>query len=420
MTFSSNDLYQFSIVAFNGKKQITFTSPAIVRAIVAPTGAIYYSMGVSVAQDPVPVTHFYFSLPAPTTAVPRRGILVDFSSDESFATDVQSTFAYDRHVGSATNIPLYIPSPQLLLQPPQASYGQLATESLSVAVVVIASTKTHLVSRSQFRRGWDLPWSNGRAVLHPGKVYYARAYAVNNAGFGPMSADKTQYFVAEVNPSELDPKGGTIVSVMGRGLGVAEMMSTVTVSIGATRCDTVQAARSDGTLMICRAGQGVAGPSQSLSVTIGNASLAPIVLRYDSMFEYSGPKVERIQPSVVASVNASTVITIYGRNFGAAEDHKLIGLIMTSGGVVHVYVAQRAKRSSPAVGNRARRCSSITLWSDEQAVCTPPPTLDVSGHVRVIVNALRSPISSDNLFTISSGLGKVGAAARCLAVGPQP
>ena len=333
-----NALYQFRIVAFNGKKSISSTSPAIARAIVAPTGPIYYSMGVSVAQEPHPVTHFYFTLSAPTTAVPRRGILVDFSSDASFSSDVQSTFAYDRHVGSAENIRRDIPSPQLMLQPDQASYGQLAIESLSVAVVVISSGTTHLVTRSQFRRGWDLPWSNGRAALQKGKVYYARAYSVNNAGFGPSAADITQYFVAEVNPSELDPKGGTIVSLIGRGLGIAEMMSTVTVKIGATKCDTPQAARSDGTLLVCRAGQGIAGPSHSLFVTIGNASLAPVLLRYDSMFEYSGPKVERIQPSIVSSINASTVITIFGRNFGAAEDHKITGLIQTSGGVVHVYV----------------------------------------------------------------------------------
>jgi hypothetical protein len=40
-------------------------------------------------------------------------------------------------------------------------------------------------------------------------------------------------------------------------------------------------------------------------------------------------------------------------------------------------------------------------------VCTPPPTLDVSGHVRVVVNALRSPVTNDNYLMISSGAGKV-------------
>ena len=54
-----------------------------------------------------------------------------------------------------------------------------------------------------------------------------------------------------------------------------------------------------------------------------------------------------------------------------------------------------------------RRCVSVSLWSDEQALCVPPATLDISGHVRVIVNSLRSPISSENLLTISSGIGKV-------------
>ena len=336
LSFIPNELYIFTIVAFNGKKTISFTSPAVARAIVAPTGTIYYSMGVSVAQEPNPVTHFYFTLPAPSTSVPRRGILVDFSTDASFGSDVQSTFAYDRHVGSATNFQPYIPSPQLLLQPALASYGQLTTESLSVAVVVVSSGTSHLVSRSQFRRGWDLPWSNGRAVLQPGKVYYARAYAVNNAGYGPLAADSTQYFVSGANPSELDPKGGTVVTLSGRGLGVAEMMGTVAVKIGATQCDTPHAARSDGTLLVCRAGQGVAGPSRALFVTIGNSSLAPVLLQYDSMFEYSGPKVERIQPSTIFTVNASTVITMYGRNFGAAEDHKITGLIQTTGGVVHL------------------------------------------------------------------------------------
>ncbi len=156
--------------------------------------------------------------------------------------------------------------------------------------------------------------------------------------YGPSVSDVTRYFVDSVKPSELDPKGGTVVSLLGRGLGVAELMSVVTVKIGAEVCDTPQASSSDGTVVVCRAGRGVAGPSYALSVTIGNASLAPIVLMYDSMFEYSGPKVERIQPSVIASVNASTVITIYGRNFGAAEDHKITGHVMTSGGVVHLYV----------------------------------------------------------------------------------
>ncbi len=183
LSFTQNEIYQFTIVAFNGKKQISFTSSAIARAIVAPTGEIYYSMGVSVAQAPHPVTHFYLTLPAPTTAVPRRGILVDFSTDASFASDVQSTFVYDRHVGSATNIPADIPSPQLFEQPPQASYGRLISESLSVAVVVITSGTTHLVNRGVFRRGWDVPWSNSKAVLQPGKVYYARAFSVNNAGY---------------------------------------------------------------------------------------------------------------------------------------------------------------------------------------------------------------------------------------------
>ena len=337
LSFNQNELYKFTIVAFNGKHQSTYTSPAIARAIIAPTGTIYYSMGVSVAQDPDPVTQFYFLLPSPTTAVPRRGILVDFSTDPFFASDVQSTFAYDRHVGSATNFQQYIPSPQLRQQP-QASYGRLTTEPLSNAVVVISSQGTHLVNRALFRRGWDLPWSNSRAVLQRGKVYYARAFSVNNAGFGPMAAGVSQYFVESVNPSELDPNGGTVVSLMGRGLGVAEMMSEVAVKIGGKLCDTPQAMHSDGTLIICRAPKGVAGPSYSLSVTIGNASLAPIVLNYDSRFEYSGPKVERIQPSIITAVNASTVITIYGRNFGAAEDHKITGLIMTSGGVVHLYV----------------------------------------------------------------------------------
>jgi hypothetical protein len=40
-------------------------------------------------------------------------------------------------------------------------------------------------------------------------------------------------------------------------------------------------------------------------------------------------------------------------------------------------------------------------------VCTPSPTLDVSGHVRVIVNSLRSPVTNDNYLVISSGAGKV-------------
>ncbi len=344
LAFAQDDTYQFTIVAFSGKKQISYTSPAIARSIIAPAGTIYYSMGVSVAQAPLPTTQFYFTLPSPTTAVPRRGILVDFSTDASFSSDVQSTFAYDRHVGSSANVQQYIPTPQLLQQEPQASYGQLTTESLSVAVVVIASNSTHLLNRALFRRGWDLPWSNGRAALQPGKIYYARAYSVNNAGYGPMAAGVTQYFVESVNPSELDPKGGTVVSLIGRGLGVAEMMSVVTVSIGAAACDTPQALRSDGTLMVCRAGKGVAGPSYALSVTIGNASLAPIVLRYDSMFEYSGPKVERVQPSIIAAVNASTLITIYGRNFAASEDGKITALIMTSGGVVHLYGPRHVPR----------------------------------------------------------------------------
>jgi hypothetical protein len=338
LTIAQNELYLFTIVAFNGKRRTSFTSPAVARAIVAPTaGTIYYSMAVSVAKEPHPVTHFYFSLPSPTTAVPRRGILVDFSSDASFASNVQTTFAYDRHIGSAANIGGgYVPSPQLLQQPTQASYSQLTTESLSVALVVVASGTTHLVSRSLFRRGWDVPWSNGRAVLQPGIVYYARAYAVNNAGFGPMAAGVTQFYVESVNPSELDPKGGTLVSLMGRGLGVAEMMSEVTVTIGAAVCDTPQGLSSDGTLVVCRAGKGIAGPSYALAVMIGNASYAPIQLKYDSMFEYSGPKVERIHPSVIDRVNASTVITIYGRNFAAAEDHKISGFVQTIGGVVHV------------------------------------------------------------------------------------
>ena len=334
--FTQNEIFTFSLVAYNGKKSITFSSPAVARAIIAPTGTIYYPMGVSVAQAPQPVTHFYFALPAPSTLVPRRGILVDFSTDATFASGVQSTFAYDRHVGSSTNIQQFVPTPLLLLQPPQASYGQFTTESLSVALVVIANGTTNLIARSQFRRGWDLPWSNGRAVLERGKVYYARAYAVNNAGYGPMAADVTQYFVTEVNPSELDPKGGTVVSVMGRGLGVAEMMGVVSVKIGATQCDTPQAFKADGTVIVCRAGGGVAGPSLALSVIIGNASLAPVALQYDSLFVYSGPKVDRILPSIVQRVNASTVITLYGRNLAAAEDHKITGFIVTDGGVVHL------------------------------------------------------------------------------------
>jgi hypothetical protein len=330
-----NELYMFTITAFNGKKSISHTSPAIARAIVAPTGRIFYSMAVSVAQEPHPVTQFFFTLPAPTTVIPRRGILVDFSSDKTFSSDVQSTFAYDRHVGSATRIQLFEPSPFLLDQQPQASYGQIIGESLSVALVLVTSGTTHLVSRSDFRRGWDVPWSNGRAVLRPATVYYARAYAVNSAGFGPMDADNTEYFVSHINPSELDPKGGTIVSLTGRGLGVAEMMSVVTVHIGATLCATPQAARYDGTEIMCRAGAGIAGQLHSLTVSIGNASLAPVVLRYDSLFEYSGPKVERIQPSVVPSAKARVLITIYGRNFGAAADHRMSGLVTTAGGAAH-------------------------------------------------------------------------------------
>ena len=59
---------------------------------------------------------------------------------------------------------------------------------------------------------------------------------------------------------------------------------------------------------------------------------------------------------------------------------------------------------------------SITLWSDEQALCVPPSTLDVSGHVRVVVNSLRSPVSAENYLLISSGIGKVIAQSFALSL----
>jgi len=392
LLFDADKVYQFQITAYNGKYSTTQLYPGFARAILPYTGPLFVSMALPSAPS---VWQFYVTVQRPSTVVPRRGFLLDISTRPDFSADVQSMFFFDRHNGSPNAFQKFVPSPALLNQEPIASYAVSFEEGLSLAALVVANGRTpRVASQPQFRRGWDLPYLNQNVTLQANTRYYARAYHVNNAGLGPgmgaSVATGTTYILeaASVSPSDLDPRGGTVVSIFGLGLGVSDLNANIAVRIGSTACDGVQVFGFTGSPLVCRAPAGAAGPSLSLVISIGNVSAGGHTILVSSAFAHSGAVVARLMPSLVAPKGAGTVVTVFGLYFG------------TNQGLFTAWV-------SALEGGGRFPCSNTSYINDLMVTCTLSQLLNVAGHMQISVGNLVSKQSQGSLLNIIGGSSDV-------------
>ncbi|MEI8287394.1 MAG: IPT/TIG domain-containing protein, partial [Actinomycetes bacterium] len=320
LLFQADKVYRFQITAYNRKYSTTYIYPGFARALLPYTGPLFVTMALPATST---VWQFYVTVQRPSTVVPRRGFLLDVSSRSDFSADVQSIFLFDRHNGSPNAFKKFVPSTALLIQEELASYAVSSEEGLSMALLIVASGNTpRVASQPQFRRGWDIPYINQNVTLLANTRYYARAYHVNNAGLGPgmgaSVATRTTYSLeaSSVSPSDLDPRGGTVVSIFGLGLGVSDLNDNIAVRIGSTSCNGVQVFGFTGSPLVCRAPAGPAGTSLNLVISIGNISAGGYTILVSSAFAHSGAVVTRLMPSLVAPKNVGTIVTVFGLYFG--------------------------------------------------------------------------------------------------------
>jgi hypothetical protein len=383
LLFVADKLYQFRITAYNGKYSTTHLYSGFARAILPYTGPLYFSMALPTSSD---VWQFYVTVQRPSTSVPRRGFLLDISTREDLSTDVQSMFFFDRHNGSPDAFQKMVPSTASITQREMASYAASIEEDLSLAMFVVANGRTPLVrSQPLFRRGWDIPYIDQNVTLQSNKRYYARAYYVNNAGLGPgmgsSIASGTMYSLqaSGVSPSDLDPRGGTVVSILGTGLGVSDLYTEITVRIGSTECTGVQVFGLSGSPLVCRAPAGPAGPSLDVFISIGNISAGGHSIVVSSAFSHSGAQVNRLIPSTVFPKTAGTIVTVIGLYFG------------TNQGLFVGWV-------SPLQGGGKFPCINTSFINDLMVTCTLSPLLNVAGHMRISVGSIVSQPSQGSLL----------------------
>jgi hypothetical protein len=396
LLFVENKLYQFQIIAYNAKYTSSQLYSGFARALMPYTGPLFMTMALPTASN---VWQFYATANRPSTAVPRRGFLLDISTSPEFIGDVQSMFFFDRHNGNPNNFQKFVPSIASVHQREMASYAVSSQEDLSSALFVVVSGQTPLVaSQPQFRRGWDIPYINQNVTLQPNKRYYARAYFVNNAGLGPgmgaSVASGTTYSleVSSVSPSDLDPRGGTIVSLLGLGLGVPDLHEQIIVRIGSSSCNGVQVFGFVGSPLLCRAAAGPAGAALDIFISIGNVSAGGYTLVASNAFSHSGAIVSRLQPSIIVPNTRGTVVTVFGFYFG------------TNQGLFSAWV-------TAVEGGGRFPCINSSFISDFTVLCTLSHLLNVAGHIHIKVGNFISKQSSGSLLRIigepkgSSGSG---------------
>jgi hypothetical protein len=385
LLFVADKLYQFQITAYNGKYSATHLYSGFARAILPYTGPLFFSMALPSSSN---VWQFYVTVKRPSTSVPRRGFLLDISTKEDFSTDVQSMFFFDRHNGSPDAFQKSVPSTASITQRAMASYSASFEEDLSLAMFVVASGFTPLVaSQPIFRRGWDIPYINQNVTLLPNKRYYARAYYVNNAGLGPgvalPIASGTKYVLeaSMVSPSDLDPRGGTAVSILGSGLGVSDLYAEMIVRIGSTICSGAQVFGFSGSPLICRAPAGTPGVALDLFISIGNISAGAHSILVSGAFSHSGPVVTRLVPSIVSQKTVGNIISVIGLYFG------------TNQGSFAAWV-------SNLQGGGRFPCVNTSFINDFMVTCTLSPLLNVAGHMRISVGNIVSQLSQGSLLQI--------------------
>jgi hypothetical protein len=392
LLFVENKVYQFQITAYNGKYETTYLYSGFARAISSYSGPLHFTMALPVSPS---VWHFYVTVKRPTTAVPRRGFLLDISTREDMSTNVQSMFFFDQHSGSPDSFQKFVPSITLMNQREMASYASSFEEDLSLAMFVVTSGATgRVASQPQFRRGWDIPYMDQNITLQQNTRYYARAYYVNNAGLGPgmgatvASGTKYSLEAASVSPSDLDPRGGTVVSISGLGLGVSDVSDNIVVRIGSTACSGVQVFGFSGSPLLCRAPAGAAGPALNVFISIGNLSAGGYSIVVSNAFAHSAAVVSRLTPSLVPPKTAGTVVTVTGLYFG------------TNQGLISAYVAALE-------GGGQFPCANTSYINDLMITCTLSSLLNVAGHMRIRVGNSVSKQSQSSLLQIIDGSDKI-------------
>jgi hypothetical protein len=198
---------------------------------------------------------------------------------------------------------------------------------------------------------------------------------------GSSIASGTMYSLqaSGVSPSDLDPRGGTVVSILGTGLGVSDLYTEITVRIGSTECTGVQVFGLSGSPLVCRAPAGPAGPSLDVFISIGNISAGGHSIAVSSAFSHSGAQVNRLIPSTVFPKTAGTIVTVIGLYFG------------TNQGLFVGWV-------SPLQGGGKFPCVNTSFINDLMVTCTLSPLLNVAGHMRISVGSIVSQPSQGSLL----------------------
>lgn len=383
LTFVAGKVYQFQITAYNAKYTTNHLYSGFARALLPYSDPLHFTMALPTISN---VWHFYVTVKRPSIAVPRRGFLLDISTREDMSADVQSIFFFDRHNGSPDAYQKIVPTTALKDQREMASYAASFEEDLSLALLIVESGRTpRVASQPQFRRGWDIPYINQNVTLQPNTRYYARAYYVNNAGLGPASGTKYSLEVSDVSPADLDPRGGTVVSIFGLGLGVSDLNEHIVARIGSTLCDGVQVFGFSGSPLLCRAPAGAAGPALNLFVSVGNSSAGGYSVVVSNAFAHSGAVISRLIPSIVSPKTVGTIVTVIGLYFG------------TNMGLFSAWV-------SALQGGGRFPCVNTSFINDLMVTCTLSPLLDVAGHMHVRVGNLASKQSQFSLLQMTGDL----------------
>jgi len=189
----------------------------------------------------------------------------------------------------------------------------------------------------------DLQNGVNNVTIYAGVRYFARAFAVNSAGAGPASGFDTNgpsfdFF----EPNVGDCAGGSTVFVFGSKMG--DISTTYQMFLGDQECLSVFPAafqRSVG----CVVPPGVPGKRGFRLFVDG------LLLRKDSVFEYLGPQVQRVDPSDGVSVDGGVRVTVGGKNFGT----------------------KHASQEIAIASKRSDRCKESTWTSDSSMLCITAP-----------------------------------------------
>ena len=194
-------------------------------------------------------------------------------------------------------------------------------------------------------------------TIYPGQRYFARVFAVNSAGPGPPSGyDSNGPSFDYFEPNFGDCAGGSTVFVLGSKMG--DISNTYQMFIGDQECLSVFPARFQRSVG-CVVPPGVPGKRGFRLYVDG------LLLRKDSVFEYLGPQVQKVDPSDGVSVGGGVRVSVRGKNFGTSHASQEIAI----------------------TSRRSDRCKESTWTSDSSMLCITAPVSSLLALARLCASA---------------------------------